>query len=81
MHYRPFLKLQTNTNCFNFIFSFLYYRKVNPEFCCESNTIPNSDALQMLGVTVDDMLKFERQVADICRKVSQQVAVQKLMRN
>ena len=31
------------------------YRKVNPKFCCENNIIPNSDALQMLGVTVDDI--------------------------
>ena len=30
------------------------YRKVNPEFRCENNIIPNGDALQMLGVTVDD---------------------------
>ena len=33
------------------------YRKVNPKFRCENNIIPNGDALQMLGVTVDDMLK------------------------
>ena len=31
------------------------YRKVYPKFCCENNIIPNSDALQMLGVTVDDI--------------------------
>ena len=35
----------------------------------------------MLGITVDDMLKFDTQVANICRKVSQQVAVLKRMRN
>ena len=81
MHYRPFLKLKTITNCFNFIFSFHCYRKVNPEFRCENNIIPNSDALQMLGVTVDDMLKFDKQVANICRKVSQQVTFLKRMRN
>ena len=45
------------------------YRKVIPEFRCENNIIPNSDALQMLGVTVDDMLKFDKHVANICRKV------------
>ena len=42
------------------------YRKVNPEFRCENNIIPNSDALQMLGVTVDDRLKFDKQVANTC---------------
>ena len=57
------------------------YRKVNPEFRCQNNIIPNSDALQMLGVTFDDMLKFDKEVGNIFRKVSQQVAVLKLMRN
>ena len=58
------------------------YRKVNPEFRCENNIIPNSDqALQMLGVTVDDRLKFDKQVANTCWNVSQQVAVLKRMRN
>ena len=57
------------------------YRKVNPEFRCENNIIPNGDALQMLGVTVDDMLKFDKQVANICRKVTLKVAVSKRMRN
>ena len=38
--------------------------------------------LEILGVTVDDMLKFDKQVANICRKLSRQVAVfKKLMRN
>ena len=33
------------------------HRKVNPKFHCETNITPNGDAIQMLGVTVDDMLK------------------------
>ena len=49
--------------------------KVNPEFRWERNIIPNSDVLQMLRVTVDDMFKFDKQIANICRKESQQVAV------
>ena len=57
------------------------YRNVNSEFCCENNIFLNSDALQMLGITVDDMLKFDKQVAKICRKVSRQVAAVKRMRN
>ena len=81
MHYRLFLKLKTITNCFNFFFSFLCYRKFNPEFRYENNIITNSDALQMLGVTVNDMLKFDKQVANICRKVSQQVTFLKRTRN
>ena len=35
----------------------------------------------MLGVAVDDMLKFDKQVVNTCRKVSQQIAVLKHMRN
>ena len=49
------------------------YKKVNPELRCQNNIIPNSDALQMLGVTFDDMLKFDKEVGNICRKVSQQL--------
>ena len=49
--------------------------KVNPEFRWESNIIPNSDVLQMLRVTVDGMFKFDKQIANICRKESQQTAV------
>ena len=45
------------------------------EFRSEETIIPNSDTLQMLGDSVTDMLKFDIQVANICRKVSQQVAV------
>ena len=33
------------------------HKKVNPEFCWENNIIPNSDVLQMLRVTVDNMFK------------------------
>ena len=48
------------------------YGKVNPEFRCENNIIPNSgDALQMLGVTVDDMLKFDKHVAETLEKVNE----------
>jgi len=32
------------------------------------------------GVTIDDKLRFEKQVAKVCRKVSQQVAVLKRMK-
>ena len=51
------------------------HKKVNAEFRWENNIIPNSDVLQMLRVTVDDMFKFDKQIASICRKESQQVAV------
>ena len=42
-------------------------RKVNLEFRCENTIIPNSDTLQMLGITVDNMLKFDIQVAVLKR--------------
>ena len=33
------------------------------------------DTLVTFGVTVDDVLKFDKHVANVCRKVSQQVVV------
>ena len=36
------------------------HKKVNPEFRWENNIIPNSDVLQMLRVTADDMFKFDK---------------------
>ena len=54
------------------------YKKVNLEFRCKNTNIPNSNMLEMLGITVDDMLKFDIQVANICGKVPQQVAVLKV---
>ena len=34
----------------------------------------------MLGVAVDDKMKFERHIANVCRRVSQQIAVLKRMK-
>ena len=34
----------------------------------------------MLGVAVDDKMEFERHIANVCRKVSQQIAVLKRMK-
>ena len=34
----------------------------------------------MLGVAVDGKMKFERHIANVCRKVSQQIAVLKRMK-
>ena len=57
-------------------------RKVNPEFCCQNTIIPNNDTLEMLGVTVDDLLKFDKQVANICRKLClNRLQLKKRMRN
>jgi len=49
-----------------------------PQFCCENTEIPITDDFEVLGVTIDDKLKFEIHVAKVCRKVSQQVAVLKV---
>ncbi|CAB4019481.1 Hypothetical predicted protein, partial [Paramuricea clavata] len=53
----------------------------NLEFRCENTTIPNCEEMELLGVTMDNKLKFEKHVAKICRKMSQQTAVLKRMRN
>ena len=51
------------------------------KFHCENIVIPNSEAFELLGVTVDNKLKFDLHTAKVCRKVSQQVAVLRRMRN
>ena len=47
----------------------------NPVLTCEGTVIPIQDEMELLGVTIDNKLKFEGQIRKICRKVSQQVAV------
>ena len=47
----------------------------NPVLTCEGTVIPIQDEMELLGVTVDNKLKFEGQIRKICRTVSQQVAV------
>ena len=42
---------------------------------CEGIFIPIQDEMELLGVTIDNKLKFEGQIHKICPKVSQQVAV------
>ena len=51
-----------------------------PQFCCENPDIPITDDFEVLGVTIDQKLKFEKHVAKVCRKVSQQVAILKRMK-
>ena len=52
-----------------------------PLFRCENAVIPTTEKFYLLGVTVDNKLKFvSRHIAKVCRKVSQQVAVLKLMK-
>ena len=47
----------------------------NPVLTCEGIVIPIQDEMELLGVTIDNKLKFEGQISKICRKVSQKVAV------
>ena len=51
--------------------------KVTGNFYCENTAIPSTGDLEMLSVVVDDKMKFERHIANVCRKVSQQIAVLK----
>ena len=56
--------------------------KLFRNFAAKINIIPNSDAQKNAwSLTVDDMLKFDKQVANICRELSQQGAILKRMRN
>ena len=52
----------------------------DPVFKCEGTSIPLVEEVELLGVTVDNKLKFEGQIKKICRKVSQQIAVLKRMK-
>ena len=52
---------------------------VMPQFYCENTAVPITKDLEMLGVTVDDKMKFETHIANVCRIVSQQIAVLKRM--
>ena len=54
--------------------------QVKPQFHCENIALPITEDLEMLGVTVDDKMKFEKHIDKICRKVSQQIAVLKRMK-
>ena len=47
----------------------------NPVLTCEGTVIPIQDEVEVLGVTIDNKLKFEGQIRKICCKVNQQVAV------
>ena len=40
---------------------------------CEEKPIPVSSEIQLLGVTLDNKLKFDSHIASICRKVGGQV--------
>ena len=52
----------------------------DPVFKCEGTSIPLVEEEELLGVTVDNKLKFEAQIQKICRKVSQQIAVLRSMK-
>ena len=42
-------------------------------FQCANETIPTSNEINLLGVTLDSKLKFDAHVASVCRKVGGQV--------
>ena len=49
-------------------------------FKCENSTISVTKEFEMLGIAIDNKLKFDNHVAKICRKVSQHIAVLKRMK-
>ena len=51
-----------------------------PHFKCKNSSIPVTKEFDMLGITIDNKLKFDNHVAKICRKVSQQIVVPKRMK-
>ena len=51
-----------------------------PLFRCENAVIPITEDFDLLGDTVDNKLKFDRHIAKVCRKLSQQIAALKRMK-
>ena len=51
-----------------------------PKFSCDNTAIPITNEIELLGVTVDDKLKFENRIRKLCRKVSHQTAVLQRMK-
>ena len=47
------------------------------KFHCDNTTIPVSEDLTLLGVTIDNKLNVDKQIANVTRKVSQQLVVLK----
>ena len=52
-----------------------------PKFHCDNTMIPVSEDLTLLDVTIDNKLTFDKQITNVTRKVSQQLAVLKRLRN
>ena len=51
------------------------------KFHCDNTTIPVREDLTLFRVTIDNELKLDTQIANATRKVSQQLAVLKRLRN
>ena len=56
-------------------------REEDLQFRCENTVIPNTTEVEMLGVILDEKLKFDQHVAKVCRKVTQNIAVLRRIRN
>ena len=57
----------------------------NTNYCinikCEDILIPISEQIKLLGVTLDDKLKFHAHISDICRRVEGQVNALNRLKN
>ena len=53
---------------------------MKPVFKCENTVIPVTSEIELLGVSVDNKLRFESRTRKICRKVSQQIAALRRMK-
>ena len=47
--------------------------QTTPQFYCENTEMPITEGFEMLRVTLDDKLNFEKHRVKVCRKLSQQV--------
>ena len=42
--------------------------QIMPQFYCENTAVPITEDLEMLCVTIDDEMKFERQIANVSQE-------------
>ena len=48
---------------------------------CAGKEIPVSKEIKLLGITLDEKLKFDSHIADICRKVGSQINALSRLKN
>ncbi len=69
--------MHVNTSKFQFMFMQKFTNKeIKPEFIeVHSTLIPCNNEVKLLGITIDDKLKFDKQVDILCKNAARQLNV------